>query len=216
VGYSRPAGSMVVVDAQHPICANLDRCGCNWIADPASPIGLCFNCTLTRTRPADGDALGEIHAAAWEAAYAPFFKPDFAARAVQDRRTRWHRLIADAGLPILLGAVDGRPLVLYYSVASRPGAAEIYSFYGHPDGWGTGVAAALMAGTLELLRDTGFDRVHLWTLRDTPQSRRFYTKCGFTETGATTTRDFGDGNPLAQVEYALLTSEVERRQGNSG
>jgi RimJ/RimL family protein N-acetyltransferase len=43
--------------------------------------------------------------------------------------------------------------------------------------------------------------VHLWTLRDTPQSRRFYTKCGFTETGATTTRDFGDGNPLAQVEY---------------
>jgi len=157
--------------------------------------------------PGDGDALGEIHAAAWAAAYAPFFTLDFAVRAVQDRRTRWHRLIAAAGLPVLLGAVDGRPLVLSYSVPSqsRPGLAEIYSFYGHPDGWGTGVAAALMTGTLERLRDNGFDRVHLWTPRDTPRSRRFYTKCGFTETGATTTRDFGDGNPLAQVEYERLT-----------
>ena len=58
VGYSRQALSMVVVDDQQPICANLDRCGCNWIADPGSPIGLCFNCSLTRTRPADGDTLG--------------------------------------------------------------------------------------------------------------------------------------------------------------
>ena len=157
---------------------------------------------------ADGDALGEIHAAAWEAAYAPFFAPDFAARAVADRRTRWHGLVTGSRLPVLLGAVDGRPLVLSYCVPSqsRPGLAEIYSFYGHPDGWGTGVAAALMTGTLELLRDNGFGRVHLWTLRDTPQSRRFYAKCGFAETGATTTRDFGDGTPLAQVEYERPTS----------
>ena len=105
-------------------------------------------------------------------------------------------------------AADGRPLVLSYCVSSetRPGLAEIYSFYGHPGGWGTGVAAELMIGTLDHLRGNGFGRVHLWTLRDTPRSRRFYTKCGFAETGATTTRDFGDGNPLAQVEYERLTS----------
>ncbi len=151
--------------------------------------------------PADGDALGEIHAASWAAAYAPFFPPDFAERAVEERRSRWHRLVAVAGGETMLAAVDGRPLVLSYTTPSRPGSAEIVSFYGHPDGWGTGAAAALMTGTLEHLRDTGFARAHLWTLRDTPQSRRFYSKCGFTETGATTTRDFGDGNPLAQVEY---------------
>jgi GNAT superfamily N-acetyltransferase len=163
---------------------------------------------IRQATASDGDALGQIHAAAWEAAYAPFFTPGFAARAVQDRRTRWHGLIAASRLPVLLGAVDGRPLVLSYCVPSesRPGLAEIYSFYGHPDGWGTGVAAELMNGTLDSLRANGFARVHLWTLRDTPQSRRFYTKCGFTETGATTTRDFGDGNPLAQVEYERLTS----------
>jgi GNAT superfamily N-acetyltransferase len=153
--------------------------------------------------PADGDALGEIHAAAWAAAYAPFFTEDFAAREVTARRTRWHDLLADSTGTVLLAATDNRPLALARTVrsATRPGLAEIYSFYGHPDGWGTGVAAALMTGTLEHLRATGFARVHLWTLRDTAQSRRFYTKCGFSETGATTTRDFGDGNPLAQVEY---------------
>ena len=49
---------MVAVTADRPICANLNRCGCNWIADPASPFGLCFSCRLTRTRPADADAVG--------------------------------------------------------------------------------------------------------------------------------------------------------------
>jgi hypothetical protein len=49
---------MVAVTDDHPICANLNRCGCNWIADPASAVGLCFCCTLTRTRPADGDLVG--------------------------------------------------------------------------------------------------------------------------------------------------------------
>ncbi|GAB1516663.1 N-acetyltransferase family protein [Actinophytocola sp. KF-1] len=158
---------------------------------------------VRQATPADGDALGEVHAAAWAAAYAPFFGPEFAERAVADRLARWHGVLADGRGAVLLAAVGGRPLVLSYSVPSetRPGSAEIVSFYGHPDSWGTGAAAALMAGTLEHLRGTGFTRVHLWTLRDTPQSRRFYTKCGFTETGATTTRDFGDGNPLAQVEY---------------
>ena len=58
VGYSREHGTLVAVTADRPICANLNRCGCNWIADPASVLGLCFSCRLTRTRPADADAVG--------------------------------------------------------------------------------------------------------------------------------------------------------------
>jgi hypothetical protein len=57
VGYARDLRRLVVV-GERPICADLDRCGCNWIADLESPAGLCFNCTLTRTRPADGDLAG--------------------------------------------------------------------------------------------------------------------------------------------------------------
>ncbi|MFC1419157.1 GNAT family N-acetyltransferase [Streptacidiphilus cavernicola] len=154
-------------------------------------------------RPDDGDALGEIHAAAWEAAYAPLFDPEFAAHAVLSRRTRWHRRIIEGPGTVLLAALDGRPLAMSWfdRSGSRPGFAEIHSFYGHPDGWGSGVAAALMTGTLNRLGEDGFHRAHLWTLRDTPQSRRFYVKSGFTESGACRVLDFGDGRPLDQVEY---------------
>ncbi|HZE51099.1 MAG TPA: GNAT family N-acetyltransferase [Jatrophihabitantaceae bacterium] len=164
---------------------------------------------MIQVRPAearDGDALGEIHAAAWEAAYAPMFQPDFAARAVESRRGRWHQRIAEGTGSILVAELDGRPLVLSFCVSSstRPGLAEIYSFYGHPDGWGSGAAAALMTETLRSLHDNGYAEVHLWTLRSTAQSRRFYTKCGFTESGVERTYDFGDGRPFGQLEYRRL------------
>ncbi|MCX5379342.1 GNAT family N-acetyltransferase [Streptomyces sp. NBC_00091] len=153
--------------------------------------------------PGDGDTLGEIHAAAWEAAYAPFFDPEFAAEGIRSRRTRWHARLVEAPGTLLLAEAGGRPLAMSWSSASgtRPGLAEILSFYAHPDGWGSGVAAVLMEATLARLRADGFARAHLWTLRDTPRSRRFYAKCGFAGTGAVRGTDFGDGRPLEQVEY---------------
>ncbi|MFJ5090171.1 GNAT family N-acetyltransferase [Streptomyces sp. NPDC088674] len=155
-------------------------------------------------RPVDGDALGEVHAAGWEAAYAPFFAPEFAAAGVRDRRTRWHARITNGEGAILLARVGGRPLALSWAgpAPHRPGWAEVFGFYGHPDGWGSGVAGALMTRTLDHLRAAGHTRVHLWTLRGTPRSRRFYEKSGYAPTGAERPYDFGDGRPLAQVEYA--------------
>ncbi|WP_030774201.1 GNAT family N-acetyltransferase [Streptomyces sp. NRRL F-2664] len=159
--------------------------------------------TVRRAGPYDGDVLGAIHAAAWEAAYAPFFDPGFAADGIASRRTRWHARLAQQDSTILLAEADGRPVAMsvYRPSSTRPGLAEILSFYSHPEGWGTGVAAVLMTETLGHLRGAGFARAHLWTLRDTPQSRRFYTKAGFTESGAVRAHDFGDGRPLTQVEY---------------
>ncbi|MBM7773671.1 L-amino acid N-acyltransferase YncA [Actinokineospora baliensis] len=147
-------------------------------------------------RPDDVPAIGEVHAASWEAVYAPLFAPAFAEAGVRDRRERQRALDG-----LVAALADGRLLAFSYTIpsAEREGFLEILSFYGHPDGWGSGVASALMAGTV-----AGVERVHLWTLRNTEQSRRFYRKCGFVETGASRTRDFGDGQPLAQVEYLLV------------
>ncbi|TCM40404.1 GNAT family N-acetyltransferase [Kribbella sp. VKM Ac-2568] len=158
---------------------------------------------VRRATPTDGEAIGIVHAASWEAAYAPLFTPDFATGEIAARLTRWHNRVSDETALILLATLNSRPLAFSWSTPSteRPGQAEILSFYAHPEGWGTGAAPRLMTETLGALRSTGFSRVHLWTLRDTPQSRRFYTKSGFTETGATRPRDFGDGTPLPQVEY---------------
>ncbi|WP_051385539.1 GNAT family N-acetyltransferase [Actinokineospora inagensis] len=159
--------------------------------------------------PADGTVIGEIHAASWQAAYAPFFDAEFATREVASRRTRWHPRVGTGHL--LLAAVDTRPLAFTYAVPSetRPGSAEIYSFYAHPAAWGSGVAKVLMDGLLATLRADKYSHVHLWTLRDTPQSLRFYTKCGFTKTGATHPRDFGDGNPLPQIEFERPTNNQD-------
>ncbi|MEV0614053.1 GNAT family N-acetyltransferase [Nonomuraea sp. NPDC050404] len=162
--------------------------------------------TVSQATPADGDAVGEIHAESWQAAYASFFAPEFFAQAVLNRRTKWRDVLAEGKDTALLAALDGRPLAFSFFGRSsiRPGSAEIFGFYGHPEGWGSGIAQALMTAVLDRIRADGFTHTHLWTLRDTPQSRRFYTRSGFTESGTVRDHDYGDGNPLAQVEYELL------------
>ncbi|MEU3163102.1 GNAT family N-acetyltransferase [Streptosporangium sp. NPDC006930] len=161
--------------------------------------------TIHPATAADADALGEIHADSWAVAYESFFGPEFFAEAVGRRRTKWGAVVASGQDTILLAALNGRPLAFSYfgNSPEHPGAAEIFGFYGHPDGWGSGIAAALMTATVERLRAEGFPRVHLWTLRDTPQSRRFYAKTGFAESGAERRHDFGDGNLIDEVEYEL-------------
>jgi RimJ/RimL family protein N-acetyltransferase len=153
----------------------------------------------------DGDVVGEIHAESWKAAYAGFFSPEFFAEAVRRRRHKWHDVLAEGKDTAMLAALDGRPLAYSYfgSSPARPESAEIFGFYGHPDGWGSGIASVLMTASLHRMREDGFGGVHLWTLRDTPQSRRFYAKNGFVESGAVRGHDFGDGNPIEQVEYEL-------------
>ncbi|GAA3448165.1 hypothetical protein Pve01_63690 [Planomonospora venezuelensis] len=154
----------------------------------------------------DGDALGEIHAESWKTAYADFFPPGFFAEAVRHRRHKWKDVLTEDKDTVMLAALDGRPLAFSYfgSSPALPESAEIFGFYGHPDGWGTGIASTLMAASLDRIRENGFRRVHLWTLRHTPRSRRFYAKSGFTESGMVRGHDFGDGNPIDQVEYELV------------
>lgn len=146
--------------------------------------------------------MGEIHATSWAMAYQGLFGAEFFAEAVDYRRNRrWPDELAKGERTVLLAASNGRPLAFSFFGASQehPGSTEIIGFYNHPDGWGSGVAGALMTATLDELSG----HIHLWTMRDTPQSRRFYTKNGFTESGAERRHDFGDGVLLDQVEYEL-------------
>lgn len=168
------------------------------------------NITVTQAGPKDADAMGEIHAESWKASYVDFFPADLAARMVLRRRSQWHERLAEPDGVVMLAALDDRPLAMSWFGPSTayPDMAEIHSLYAHPDGWGTGVANALMAAVLSHLQADGIRHVHLWTLRDTPQSRRFHTKSGFTESGATRDHDFGEGNVLAQVEYRIALPGV--------
>ncbi|WP_433355990.1 N-acetyltransferase family protein [Microtetraspora malaysiensis] len=174
------------------------------------------NFTIYEASVDDEDVLGEIHVESWKAAYAPFFAPEFFAEALQQRRTQWHDRIAKSEDTIMLAALERQPLVLSFfgSSPDRPGVAQIFSFFGHPAAWGTGIASALMTATLRRLCQDGCNQVRLWTLRDTPQSRRFYAKNGFTESGAVRGYDFGDGNLVDQVEYELALTELQGGSSN--
>ncbi|GAB1820739.1 N-acetyltransferase family protein [Herbidospora sp. RD11066] len=154
-------------------------------------------------RPEDAEALGEIHAEAWLVAYRPFFDAEFFERAVARRRGQWHAIVAEGVDSVLVACHEGRPRAFsrFGPSRDRPGWGEVWGFYGHPASWGTGIAAALMAATVSRMADDGFASAHLWTLRDTPQSRRFYRKAGFEESGASRRYDFGEGRFVDQVEY---------------
>ncbi len=55
LGYVRGARDLELLGDRSP-CLNLDLNGCNWVPDVAG--AQCFACSLTRTRPADGDLEG--------------------------------------------------------------------------------------------------------------------------------------------------------------
>jgi GNAT superfamily N-acetyltransferase len=160
---------------------------------------------------ADGDAIGEAHAAAWVAAYDHIFDAAFLRAAADSRRVGWPsalpRLLA-APNTLFVGELDRRVVAFAHAVplSDRGSAAEIRGFYSDPDAWGSGIASLLMTQMCAALADE-FDEVVLWTLRDAPRARRFYEKVGFRATGDTrpealTDWTTGVGVERPTVQYA--------------
>lgn len=167
----------------------------------------------------DAEAIGHVHADAWQVAYRDLFEPQWLRRFVLKRRAQWaSRIVAPYfDRTTLLVAVRGdevcafayfgphgltaEPPTVFPLGRVRPGDAEIFGCYAHPSVWGSGVAVALMDGTLDALAEAGYRNVRLWTLAGANRARRFYVRCGFRESGGTRERDFGDGRPVLEVEY---------------
>ncbi|CAM4121238.1 GNAT family N-acetyltransferase [Nocardiopsis gilva] len=171
----------------------------------------CGTPVITPATLDDAEAVGEIHATAWRVAYRGLFAPEYLAAMARQQRTKWLPVIAGlggSGDVLLVARIDGRALAFGYAGPSptRTGVAEIFAFYSHPDAWGSGLAGQLMDAVLAHLSAAGFRHVHAWTLRDTPQSHRFYSKCGFRASGVHRRRVMGDGYPHEHVEYEVFVS----------
>ncbi|PRX91833.1 GNAT family N-acetyltransferase [Allonocardiopsis opalescens] len=179
---------------------------------PSGPPGL----TIAPATPADAAAVGTVHADAWAAAFGRLFPADRLAALAAERRGRWGAVLAQPGpATVLLARLHGRPAAFVMTAPSpdRPGAAEIKGCYAHPDAWGTGAAAALLRHSLARLTAAGHPLAQLWTMRDTPQSHRFYTKHGFTASGRARERDFGGGAVQTEVEFLLALPAADRSAG---
>ncbi|MGH3757327.1 N-acetyltransferase family protein [Actinophytocola sp.] len=156
---------------------------------------------------ADAASIGEVHAEAFRVAHRDLFEADWLRTLVEQRRTLWsHRMVGRAhARNTVLVAERGSNVVAFvhfgpHSEGSPDG--EIFDCFAHPDVWGRRVAAAVLDKAWELLREARFRRVRLWTMAGANRARHFYESFGFTETGHTRERDFGDGRPVLEVEYA--------------
>jgi len=170
-------------------------------------------------RPAtadDGDAMGEVHAAAWQLGFAHIFHRQFLERASAGRRDGWQYAIAHVLALSNLVLVAGRDThILAFSQSGQPDDGgdelEIFAFYCHPLAWGTGLAETLMHDTCAVL-STRARRAVLWTPSEAHRARSFYERCGFRLSGRTRGEALSDWQPtptyeeVAAVEYSLSLS----------
>jgi ribosomal protein S18 acetylase RimI-like enzyme len=159
---------------------------------------------------ADAAAVGEVHAEAFRVAHRDLFEADWLRALVEQRRQLWtHLMVGRAhARNTLLVAERGSDVAAFvyfgpHSDGSRDG--EIFDCFAHPDVWGRHVAGSMLDKAWELLREAGFRRVRLWTMAGANRARHFYESFGFTQTGRTRERDFGDGRPVLEIEYARRT-----------
>ena len=176
----------------------------------------------------DALAIADAHTSAWQVAYRGVV-PDGVLDDPAMREARidgWSRRLNEgppvgAGDPdnrVFAGLVDRRVVGFGHAgleahppadlVSGRRG--EVYGFYVHPDAWGSGVAARLMAACVDELRSRQLRSAVLWVLRDNPRARRFSEKAGWTATGETApfTGPLMPGlpplpEPLDEVQYRV-------------
>lgn len=145
-------------------------------------------------RPGDEVAVAELHVASWRVGYRGVISDEVLGDEAfaETRRAGWRRMIvegeryvADEEQEVWIAELDDRVVGFgHVGLADEANhvddaCGEIFGFYVHPDVWGSGVADALMERCFGHLEQR-FERAVLWTMRDTPRSRRFYERHGWT------------------------------------
>jgi len=163
--------------------------------------------TIFRAEPDDAGALHDLAAAtfalACPAGTAQEAIDEFIATNLSERQFATY--LADDARDIFLAVIDGEPagytlLIaqeptdadVLASITSRP-TAELSKFYVLAGHHGTGIAAELMAATVESARDRGASSVWLGVNNENVRANRFYEKHGFVQVG---TKHFSLGGKL--------------------
>lgn len=155
--------------------------------------------------------MGEIHVAAWRAAYAGVMSTDYLDGLDENRSARrWIENMANPidGVTHLVGEVDGtiQAISTVGPFRNRRSAndpsGELWMINAHPDAFGTGIATALHRGALDQLRSDGHHRAALWVVENNPRARRFYEREGWSQDASRKTDQFGD-QTVIEVRYTI-------------
>jgi ribosomal protein S18 acetylase RimI-like enzyme len=165
-------------------------------------------------RPAsvrDAEALREVHAASWRAAYRGLVPDEHLEERVGRKDVEWyHNMIDRPGTPRAgtFVAVDEEEVVgfSHFTEAGDEDLdatfGDIVLFYLVPEAWGRGIARPLLDHTLDDLRSLGFRTAVLGVFRDNARACRFYESAGFRRDDYERFQDYG-GKELAIVRYRL-------------
>lgn len=145
---------------------------------------------------ADAAAIGEVHVASWQAAYAGLIPDDFLARlSAETRAASWARRIGDGG-PVLVAEEDG---VIAGFAAYGPG--QLFALYLLPEFWGRGLGRALHDRVVEELSG---DSAVLWVLATNERAKAFYVRRGWVADGASQTETIDNGRvTLEELRFRL-------------
>lgn len=166
----------------------------DWGGEPAPPADARAAPMQIRSATVeDALAIEAIHFASRDAVYRGRI-PDWPRHgpAQPERVERWRSWLADPDIVALVAEVDGA-IVGFVTVratadehADPKRIAEMPTLYVHPEHWRRGVGRALCDAALAEARVRGFGELTLWVVDLNEDARRFYTRYGFAEDGATT------------------------------
>jgi GNAT superfamily N-acetyltransferase len=151
---------------------------------------------IREARSEEGPILAAVQELASLAALGHIFPPELYSYPRGAVQAHWAASVADVGKRTLIALSGDEPV----------GAACVYeewleSLYVVPEHWGTGLAGELHDRALEVIRELGSERCHLWVLEDNARARRFYERRGWRENGQTRVVEFPP-NPL-DIGYTL-------------
>ncbi len=158
-------------------------------------------------KTADTEAVGRVHARAWQATYAEVMPAAFLAAIDPVARAEQWQITIERRLPLhaqLVAEVAGEPVGFAAVGLARHDdqrRGEVYAINVDPDWIGRGVGQPLFSGAVAALRDLGFaSALVLWVVRENARARRFYERNGWLADGAEQQAEFG-GATVVELRY---------------
>jgi GNAT superfamily N-acetyltransferase len=155
---------------------------------------------------ADTDAVGQVHARAWQATYADVMPASFLDAIDPGARAEQWRVTVERRLPLhaqLVAAVDGEPVGFAAVGLARNDSqrrGEVYAINVDPDWIGRGVGQPLFSAANATLRGMGFTALVLWVVRENARARRFYERNDWAADGGEQHVEFG-GARVVELRY---------------
>jgi ribosomal protein S18 acetylase RimI-like enzyme len=165
----------------------------------------------------DAEALAEVHANAWLAAYRGLMSDRFLDEiSVEAWAARWTESLSRDELPPIRVAIRDGALVGFCVVATpsrdddlSEEFAEVVALNVKPEAWRSGIGRVLMTDALDRFRRDGWQVVSLWVVDGNDRAQRFYRRLGFEFDGARI-HDQADGATELRMQLTLTADTAER------